>query len=98
MGGLVSATVILLTLAYSGFLIYQFITRPLLISNQIEWFQDMGPFPMNVTCHTTSGCYISNYVNNSWTQAKVDAQQHECTFLAYRDIFTVTMSYTMWPK
>ena len=98
LGGIVSAVVILLTLGYCAFLIYQFITRPLLITNRIEWFQDMGPFPMNITCQATSGCFVSNYVKNDWTKAKVDPEQLKCKFIAYEETYPVQQSYTMWPK
>eukprot|EP00873_Tetraselmis_striata_P001708 jgi/Tetstr1/421972/TSEL_001218.t1 len=97
-GGLVSLVVILATAAYCVYLVYLFITRPLVVTNNIEWFQDAGPFPMAVTCVTTSGCFVSNDVNASWTHAELGAEQAECRLLAYRETFVFNMTYTQWPR
>jgi hypothetical protein len=67
------------------------------VSNQIEWFQGAGPFPIEVECRTTTGCFFSNYLNASWTSVKVGEEQHGCTSLAYREKFVFDMTYTMYP-
>ena len=69
----------------------------MIVTNLVDWFQGAGPFPMTIACETLSGCYISNYVNESWTSVRVEPSQSSCRFLKYKETYIANASYTQFP-
>lgn len=100
-GGIITIVIWLATIAYIIWTLYQWFTRPVEISNTIEWMSGGGPFPMTMICRSKTGCYMSNvYKNDPATTGGLTAnpEQERCIFFEYGKNVTADILFSMDPN
>jgi hypothetical protein len=96
----ISVIVLLATLVYLAFIIYQFMTAPPTQKADIYWTIGAGPFPAPIYCAAIDGCYISNAVSVAFATnvaLSIDPAQTSCIFLPYQASYVINITYSTSP-
>ena len=99
-GLIISILVLLATLVYLAFIIYQFLTASPVQKADIYWAIGSGPFPAPIFCVALDGCYISNAVSVAFATSvalKIDPPQQSCIFLPYKSSIVINITYSTSP-
>ena len=79
-GGAITAGIWIGTCVYGSLLLASFMGRPNTVDSEVRLTFGDGPFPINVTCHSVPGCYVSNFHSGAWSLGVGDAV--ECSEMA----------------